>query len=303
MSVADLVRVGGSRVVEHADLGRLTTYRVGGSARALITLRTMADVGELLPLIDETELDMLVIGKGSNLLIADGEQPLVAVTLDDQLAQLTWRDVADDVEVVAGGGGTLPVVARRLAADGVCGFEWAVGVPGSVGGAVAMNAGGHGSDMASSVVSAQVWTGDTWRTWSRTELELSYRHSAIGDHDLVLGATLRLARGEAAAAQRRIGEIVRWRRRNQPGGANAGSVFRNPVGDSAGRLIEEAGCKGLRCRSAVVSDKHANFIIVEPGGAAGDVYELIEVVRTRVAQRLGVALEPENRLIGFGASW
>ena len=299
MSLADLVRVGGDRVIEHANAGRLTTYRVGGSVRALVTLRTASDADELVPLIAATNLGMLVIGNGSNLLIADGEQALVAVRLEGDLSQFSWREVADGVDVVAGGGAALPVLARRLAADGVCGFEWAVGVPGSVGGAVVMNAGGHGSDVASSVTEVQTWHRDAWRTWTRYELDLSYRHSALGDGDLVLRATFRLSRGDASESQRRISEIVRWRRLHQPGGANAGSVFRNPVDDHAGRLIEAAGCKGLRWRSATVSDKHANFIIADAGGSAADVYGLIELVRSRVAAQTGVTLEPENRFIGF----
>jgi UDP-N-acetylmuramate dehydrogenase len=203
--------------------------------------------------------------------------------------------------VTAGGAASLPVTARRTAAAGLTGFEWAVGVPGSIGGAVRMNAGGHGSDMAASLTRVRVVdlrTGDDgWMAAS--DLALAYRHSSIAADQLVVAAELALAFGDRERAEAEIAEIVRWRREHQPGGQNAGSVFTNPPGDSAGRLIDAAGCKGLRRGSATVSEKHANFFIADAGGRADDVHALMLEVQHRVLEAHGVHLEPETRLVGF----
>jgi UDP-N-acetylmuramate dehydrogenase len=182
----------------------------------------------------------------------------------------------------------------------VVGFEWAVGVPGTVGGAVAMNAGGHGDDILGSIEAATVWRDGVTTVWAKDDLQLGYRTSALGSRDIVLGARFALSRGDASEAEDRVREIVRWRREHQPGGANAGSVFRNPPDDHAARLIEAAGCKGLRLGSAAVSEKHANFIQADDNGLAIDVYSLMNLVRTRVLEESGVELVSENRLVGFG---
>jgi len=192
------------------------------------------------------------------------------------------------------------MVARRTAAAGLSGFEWAVGVPGSIGGAVRMNAGGHGSDMAASLRSVRVLdlaTGEAGDV-PADALDLSYRRSSVLPSQVVVEAALGLRHGDVAASESQISEIVRWRREHQPGGANAGSVFTNPEGDSAGRLIDLAGCKGLRIGSAVVSEKHANFIQVDPGGSADDVLALMAEVQRRVMDRCGVELAVETRLVG-----
>ena len=299
MSLGQLIRVGGARVLEHALVGPLTTYRVGGSVRALVTLTSMADVLELLPLVESTGLEVVVIGNGSNLLVAEGEHDAIAIRLVQDFTSVTWTEDAGSVAVVAGGGLDLPVMARRLVAEGIAGFEWAVGVPGSVGGAVAMNAGGHGSDMDASVTSVELWHEGGVVAWEHSRLTFGYRSSAVGGDDVVLFATLSLVKGDIEESRARLSEIVRWRREHQPGGANAGSVFRNPEHDHAGRLIEVAGCKGLRLGSAMVSEKHANFIIADPGGSADDVHRLIKLVSARVLDEAGVTLVAENRFFGF----
>ena len=302
-SVDDLVRLGGSRVVEHANIGERTTYRVGGSARVLVTLSCDADVTELAPLVRETGLHVIALGNGSNTLIADGEHDLVVVQVGGELATMTWCDDGESVLVTAGAGLGLPVAARRLASAGVVDFEWAVGVPGTFGGALAMNAGGHGSDIHACVESARVWRGGGVSEWSREQLALGYRSSALVDGDVVVAVTLRLTRGSPVEANERVRGIVRWRRENQPGGTNAGSVFRNPENDHAARLIEAAGLKGLRVGGAHVSEKHANFVQADPGTRARDVFDLITVVGARVRDYSGVTLLVENRFVGFeGAS-
>ncbi len=297
-----LVDRGGDRVEEHASLGARTTYRVGGTARVWVTLSSVEDIEELSGLMTATGLVWVIVGNGSNLLVQDGEHPVLAIHLEGSLSDLAWRDEGEDVLVTAGGGLDLPVAARRLASAGVVGFEWAVGVPGTFGGAVAMNAGGHGSDMAATLDEVTVWRDGALETWSPDRLALGYRTSAVGNEDLVISATLRLRRGDADEAQERVRAIVRWRREHQPGGANGGSVFTNPPGDHAARLIEAAGCKGLRHGSAQVSEKHANFIQVDARGSADDVYELMNIVKERVEASSGVSLVSEHRFVGFGVT-
>jgi UDP-N-acetylmuramate dehydrogenase len=302
MSLQQLIDQGQGRVQEHAPLGERTTYRVGGTARVLVTLSRSLDLDELGPLIAQCELPLVVLGNGSNLLVADGEHQVVGVHLAGEFCGLSWHDEADAVVMHAGAGLDLPVAARRLCAEGIVGFEWAVGVPGTFGGAVVMNAGGHGSDMAASLSAVTSWRGGTVRVWSSAQLEFGYRTSALSAYDVVTSVTLQLARGNRNEAKAQLSEIVRWRREHQPGGANAGSVFQNPEGAHAGQLIEAAGCKGLRVGSAVVSEKHANFILVDPGGRANDVYALLVLVRDRVLASSGVHLQIEHRLLGFGVT-
>jgi UDP-N-acetylmuramate dehydrogenase len=190
-----------------------------------------------------------------------------------------------------------------LAGAGLTGFEWAVGVPGSIGGAVRMNAGGHGSDMSASLVEITAFDFESGRLTIRPadELGLRFRGSSIGSTTAVLSATLQLAPGDPETSQQELSEIVTWRRTNQPGGQNAGSVFVNPVpGEvSAGELIDGLGLRGVRLGSATVSEKHANFIQADDGGTAADVHALMELVRARVHDATGYALRSEIRLIGF----
>ena len=300
MTLDALLGAGAGRVQEHAPFGARTTYRVGGTARALVTLANARDLDELGPLIEGSGRTVVVLGNGSNLLVADGELDVIVVRLVGDFAELSWRDEENEVLVSAGAGLDLPVAARRLSGEGIVGFEWGVGVPGTFGGAAVMNAGGHGSNMAASVVQVRTWRAGQSRNWHLGDLDYGYRTSALPRGELVTGVTLSLTRGDPSAAREQLSEIVRWRREHQPGGANAGSVFRNPHGDHAARLIEAAGCKGLRVGSAVVSEKHANFIIVDLAGRAQDVYELLRTVRERVLTSSGIELVLEHHLIGFG---
>jgi UDP-N-acetylmuramate dehydrogenase len=240
------------------------------------------------------------VGKGSNLLVADAGFPGLAITLGEDLAGV---DI-DGVGVRAGGAAPLPVVARRTAAAGLTGFEWAVGVPGSVGGAVRMNAGGHGSDIARSLTTVRILDlrGGPDGERAAADLALGYRRSAVAPHHVVVWAELELAEGDREASEAQLAEIVRWRRENQPGGQNAGSVFTNPPGDSAGRLVDAAGLKGHRVGSAHVSPKHANFVQADEGGSADDVLALVREVQRRVEETMGVRLAPELRLVGFEAA-
>jgi UDP-N-acetylmuramate dehydrogenase len=278
-------------------LAPYTTYRVGGAAALFVAVADEETLSAVAAAVAGTGVPTLVIGKGSNLLVADKGFPGVALVLGDGFAGI---DV-DGTAVRAGAAAALPVVARRTAREGLTGFEWAVGVPGTIGGAVRMNAGGHGSDMAAVLGRVRIVdlaTGTTGEV-PAGDLDLRYRHSSVAPGQVVLEAELRLAPGDRAASEATISEIVRWRRENQPGGPNAGSVFTNPPGDSAGRLIDAAGLKGLRVGSASVSTKHANFIQADEGGAADDVHALMAEVRRRVLDSHGVDLVAETRLVGF----
>jgi len=305
----------GDRARRDVALGPFTTYRVGGPAALFLADADQDDLHLLRAAVAVSGLPVLVVGRGSNLLVADAGFAGIAVTLGDRFADIQPDDEppapgggpSERRSVRAGGAMSLPVLARRTAALGLRGFEWAVGVPGSVGGAVRMNAGGHGSDMRTTLTRAWVFdlaAGAEEPVVERVavDLDLRYRHSAIRPAQVVVAAEVALTPGDRIAAEEEIAGIVRWRRRHQPGGANAGSVFANPDGDSAGRLIDVAGLRGYRRGSASISAKHANFVQVDEGGSATDVRALVEEIRAVVLDRLGVELALENHLIGFATT-
>ena len=290
----------GGRARRDVPLGPFTTYRVGGPAALFLRAEEEGDLGLVRQAVAASGIDVLVVGRGSNMLVADSGFLGLVVTLGERFATIE----VDGTRVRAGGAVSLPVLARRTVAAGLTGLEWAVGVPGSVGGGVRMNAGGHGSEISGTLRRARLFD-----LGSPTEvgavdvdapsLALGYRRSAVGRRQVVVAAEFELEPGDRAAAEAELAAITRWRRENQPGGANAGSVFTNPAGDSAGRLIDAAGCKGRRRGSAFVSPKHANFFQVDDHGSAADVLELMGEVRAAVQQHSGVLLEPEVRLVGF----
>ena len=286
-----------SRIAAGAPLGALTTYRVGGPAGLLVEAGSEQDLQSLAAVTAGQEWDVLVLGLGSNLLVDDAGFDGLALRLGAAFAAVR----IDAPLVLAGGATALPVLARQCAGAGLGGFSWAVGVPGSVGGAVRMNAGGHGSEMRQVLQRATIVdlaTGGTTRL-AVEDLALAYRASALTSSQVVVKVELQLTSSERRREERLMREIVAWRRRNQPGGANTGSVFTNPPGDFAGRLIEAAGCRGLRLGSASVSSVHANFIQADPGGTAADILTLMREVARRVELHSGVRLHPETHLVGF----
>ncbi len=284
-----------------APLGPLTTYRVGGPAAILARVESVADLPVVRRALAASGLPVLVVGRGSNLLVADRGFPGLAVALGAFALEIE----VEGTDVVAGGAVSLPVLARKTVAAGLTGLEWAVGVPGSVGGGVRMNAGGHGSDVASTVVGVRVYdlrSGEDCAV-PASALGLRFRGSDLADHQVVVSARFALASGDRVASEAVLAEIVRWRREHQPGGQNAGSVFVNPVPGqvSAGELIDGLGLRGLRLGTAEVSPKHANFIQADEGGSADDVRALMAAVRARVLEARGIALRSEIRQIGFDA--
>lgn len=297
----DLAFLGDRLLCDH-PLGPSTTYRVGGPARRFVDVRDadelarIAGVLSTAPGLDED--DVLVVGRGSNMLVSDRGVDALVLHLGEGFGAI---DTSGE-RVEAGAATLLPVLARRTVAAGLTGFEWAVGVPGTLGGAVRMNAGGHGSDLAASLVGVRVidvLTGEDVAV-DAAALELGYRRSALCRSQVVVSAELRLSiADDPARCEAELAEIVRWRREHQPGGQNAGSVFTNPPGHSAGGLVDTAGARGLRIGSAAVSEKHANFIQADVGGRAGDVAEVMAQVRRMVARHHGIDLHPETVLVGF----
>jgi UDP-N-acetylmuramate dehydrogenase len=294
----------GDAVRRNLELGPMTTYRVGGPAALYVRITDRRQLVAVADAARTSGLPVLVVGRGSNLLVSDAGFDGLAIGLGDLDATIDI-DVAS-ATVQASAGVALPVLARKTAAAGLTGFEWAVGVPGSIGGAVRMNAGGHGSDMAASLTAVTIFDlrDGAERTLAAEELGLGFRSSALSPEHVVLDATLQLRPGDTDASARLIADIVSWRRANQPGGQNAGSVFVNPVpGEvSAGALIDAAGLRGHRLGTAMVSTKHANFIQADDGGRANDVLALMTHVRDRVEAASGFRLRSEIRLVGFDDS-
>lgn len=288
----------GTRVTRDASFATMGTYRLGGPISVFVRADSMADLRAVAAVTRVQRPRILVFGRGSNLLVADSGFAGLGVQLGGELEALT----VDDARVVAGGAVPLPVLARRTARAGRTGLEFYVGIPGTVGGAVRMNAGGHGRE--TSAVLERVLTIDllgdgTTRERTGSELEFSYRRSALRRSEVVVQAVFSVQAADRDECRARIDEIVRWRREHQPGGANAGSVFRNPPNDSAGRLIEAAGLKGFAVGGAVVSPKHANFFQASDAATAADVFELIGEVRRRVEAQFGVNLVTELQMVGF----
>src|SRR5439155_11949309 len=213
------------RTGRDVPVGPLTTYRVGGRAALFLEATSEDDLATAAAAVARSGLPALVIGRGSNLLLADAGFPGLVVRLGEAFATIE----IDGTRVRAGGAVSMPVLARRTAAAGLTGLEWAVGVPGSVGGAVRMNAGGHGAETRETLISARLFDVSAGTAVERpaVELDLSYRHSSVEPHHVVLRATFALEHGDRVASETQIADIVRWRRENQPGGSNAGSVFTN----------------------------------------------------------------------------
>ncbi|NBT20624.1 MAG: UDP-N-acetylmuramate dehydrogenase, partial [Actinobacteria bacterium] len=293
----------GARVRRDVDLAPYTTYKVGGPASLLVTARTIDDLHAVSSALREQQVPLLVIGRGSNLLVSDDGFEGLALVLGEFAEDIVLPQAPAVPRVVAGGAVPLPVLARQCAARGLTGFEWGVGVPGSVGGAVRMNAGGHGSDMASSLEVVKIFHlgKGIVANVKASDLGLRFRGSDLGPEHVVLSATFALSWGDKTASEAEMAEIVRWRREHQPGGQNAGSVFVNPEpgGGSSGAIIDRLGLRGFRIGTAEVSTKHANFIQCDPDGSADDVVAVMTHVRGRVRDELGIDLRSEVRLVGF----
>lgn len=296
-------------VLADEPLGQHTTLRVGGPAAALVRAESPIDLAGVAEVCAEREIPWLILGRGSNLLVADSGWPGVAVTLGRGFRGVTAdaassARVGDAVEVVAGGAEPMPVLAASVAKLALGGLEFGVAIPGSLGGAVRMNAGAHGREMRDVLLSAEVvrlGASGAVETIPAADLQMAYRHTALPPDAVVVRARVRLHRADREVLADNMAEMRRWRREHQPINVpSCGSVFRNPEQDSAGRLIEAAGMKGHRVGGAEVSEVHANFITVSPGARAADVHAVIRQVQEAVERTQGVRLATEVVLAGFG---
>ena len=291
----------GFEVLHDVFASNLTTYRLGGSLKNLVMLKNQDEIKILSSELKQFGLqsnDIFVLGNGSNVIVNDSGFSGIVFKFTDELADII---AFDNAEVEVGAGMLLPKFARKCVNEGFSGTEFYVGIPGSIGGAVAMNAGGHGkqtSDVLKKVKVLSLETGEI-RIYDSKECDFSYRHSMFTSTDLIISGTFAVSKNATSAAKEELDSIVKWRRENQPGGRNIGSVFQNTESASAGSLIEQCGLKGFRIGGAFVSDKHANFIQADDGAKASDVIALIDHVREVVKNQTGVELKNEVRYIGY----
>lgn len=275
-------------------LAPLTTIRVGGPADWLCRAASFRAVVDALAWARDEGVPVAVVGRGSNLLVSDEGFRGLVLRLVDRLTSISVRGT----DVWCGGGASLPRAVQRAASHGLEGLEWGASIPGTVGGAVAMNAGAHAGELAHDLSWAVICGPDGRRRVGVDDLDLGYRHSAVAPGEVVAAAGFALRRGDAEAIAARLAEFRAHRRATQPQGVRTfGSVFTNPPGESAGRLLEAAGCKGLVVGGARFSPVHANFIEASPGCRSADVLALMGEGRRRVARAGGPVLHPEVRYL------
>ncbi|HEX9122557.1 MAG TPA: UDP-N-acetylmuramate dehydrogenase [Actinomycetota bacterium] len=287
----------GDRVRTRFSMAPLTTFRIGGPAAIYLEPESERDLVAAGEAVREARLPFVVVGKGSNLLVSDEGFPGVVLRLGRG-----YRWAARDGDLLtAGGSMPLPALAGVALSHGLAGLEFGVAIPASVGGAVRMNAGAHGGEMAEVVVDVEVFRllAGASRTVLAGDIGFRYRSSELPHDGVVVGITLRLEAGDPAAIRARMDDVREWRRRTQPlAEPNCGSVFKNPPGHHAAQLIEAAGGKGLSAGGASVSRKHANFIVAAEDARASDVVQVIRAVQDLVAARFDIHLEPEVHLVG-----
>lgn len=292
-----------SRARRDESLARHTTSRIGGPADLLIETRTSDELVAVCQRAEEMALPYLVLGGGANVLISDaGVAGLVIINRAKEI-KFSVRPTAARVE--ADSGVSLITLARDCIERGYAGLEWAISVPGTVGGAVVGNAGAHGADMSTNLHMAKILRrGGQVEWWTARQLQFDYRRSVLkayapAERPVVLGASFDLKLDYRGNLEKRASEFAAKRKATQPPGASLGSMFKNPAGDFAGRLIEASGLKGRRQGGAMISDKHANFFVNVGGDArAADVMALIELAHDTVLERFGVDLELEVELVG-----
>jgi UDP-N-acetylmuramate dehydrogenase len=287
----------GSQLRVGFPLGPLTSFRIGGPAALFVEAEDDGALEAVGVAMGETGVPVAVIGKGSNVLVSDDGFAGIVVRLG---RGYRWAGRAGNL-VTAGGAMPLPALAGIAMRHRLAGLEFGVAIPASLGGAVKMNAGAHGRSMSEVIERVEVYSlARTARlSISAEDAGFGYRRSSLPADRIVTGATAKLEIGEEEEIRARMDEARDWRRRTQPlAEPNCGSVFKNPDGDHAARLIEAAGAKGLRLGGAHVSEKHSNFIVADPGASSSDVWRLIQRVRALVESHAGVRLETEVELMG-----
>ena len=285
------------RVRLNEPMNKHTTFRIGGNAECFVSIQSIDELCELTSLCRRENIPFFLIGKGSNLLVSDKGIPGVVAYLGEELCSISVNENL----IVAEAGATLAAVAATALKEGLTGFEFAAGIPGTVGGAIRMNAGAYGGDMSQVVKWVRVLEPDgNIRTIAAEEMNFSYRYSILKDVDyIVLAAGIALNCGDEKSIRMSMMELAERRKEKQPlEYPSAGSTFKRPEGYFAGKLISEAGLSGARVGDAVVSEKHNGFIVNEGCATAEDVKQLIETVRKKVYENSGVLLEPEIIFVG-----
>jgi len=281
-------------------LDRLTTVRTGGVGELFARAGSEEQLLELLAWAAAAGVPVSVVGSGSNLLVADRGVPGLVLKLDRDLAGIA----VDGAGMLLGGGARLPAVAARAAREGLSGIEFGVNIPGTVGGAVRMNANAYGGELESVLEWVQIATASGMERREPSQLGLGYRRSGLSEGEIVARVRLHLEQGEPAAIRAKLEEMRRWRHEAQPQGIRTfGSTFKNPQdaraeGRSAGLLLSQAGCNGYGVGGARFAPKHANFIENTGSASTADVLAVMAEGRRRVLERFGVELEPEVQTLG-----
>lgn len=295
------------------SMARHTTYRIGGPAALYVECDSVADLALTLDVLSEEGLEWTVVGRGSNLLVADEGYDGAVVVLGGEFSRsglnglerhdASCPDPSDDGEVVvaAGAGNILSRLVQQAFGCGLSGLEFAVGVPGTLGGALYMNAGSGDTWIGGIVDTVTSYKpGEGLKIRHGYEVDWGYRRSGLPRDEVIVECTLRLHRGDKAAIGAQMEASLKRRKARQPlDAASCGSVFKNPQGNSAGRLISRCGLKGTSCGGAKISEKHANFIVNTGCATAVDVLTLIHLARDRVEETHGIRLRPEVRFLGF----
>ena len=287
----------GDRLHTDFPMAPLTTFRIGGRAALFLEPESEGDLRAAAHALAEADLPHAVIGKGSNVLVSDRGFGGLVLRLGR-----SYRWAARDGDTLAAGGSMpLPALAGVALRHALDGLAFGVAIPATLGGAVKMNAGAHGGQMADVLVEVELFRLADGRTerLAAEDAGFRYRRSDLPRDAVVTGATAQLHPGEPDAIREAMDEARQWRRRTQPlAEPNCGSVFKNPAGGHAARLIEQAGLKGTRVGGVQVSEKHANFIVADDGASADDVSDLIDLIVREVETRSGIVLEPEVQMIG-----
>jgi UDP-N-acetylmuramate dehydrogenase len=294
-----LIEIMGETAQLDRAMSEHTTFHIGGKADAVCFVQELGELQQLFSYLNKENIPYLVVGGGSNLLVRDGGFKGVVIIMREHLASVEQHEKNDQI-VVAGGGLALSNLVRYCNQRGLGGLEFLAGIPGTVGGAVIMNAGAFGKDMGAVVQSIEMVNPQGELTSrDRSDLVFSYRASSIQEGTVVVSASLQCTRETPQIVSKRVADYLARRKATQPlEYPSAGSIFRNPPGDYAGRLIEEAGLKGKKIGGAMISLKHANYIVNTGGARAKDVLALMEMAKEKVREETGIELEPEIRVVG-----
>ena len=298
--VRELRSLVGLRLKLAEPLARYTSMKIGGPADYFIDVENHAALATVLRLLRRHATPVCLLGNGSNVLVSERGVRGAVLHLGGEFKKVFWQEAKDCVRVTVGAAHAVTQLVREAARKGCAGLEFAEGIPGSVGGALVMNAGAYGSEFAKIVehVEALSAAGEAVH-FSRGAMTFSYRDSQLPVGTVVTRVTLRLDHAETAEVSSKLRELVGKRKSSQPSGfPNSGSMFRNPPGDFAGRIIEAAGLKGKRMGQAQIAERHANFIVNLGGAKADDVRRLMDLARSEVKRQFGVELIAEVRLVG-----